>query len=30
MPAISVSIQPEIISWALGQAREEQLGTKLI
>ena len=26
MPAISVSIQPEIISWALGQAREEQLG----
>lgn len=30
MPAISVSIQPEIISWALGQAREEQLGTKLM
>ena len=30
MPAISVSIQPEITSWVLGQAREEQLGTKLM
>lgn len=30
MPAISVNIQPEIISWALGQTGEEQLGTKLM
>lgn len=30
MPAISASIQPEITSWVLGQAREEQLGTKLM
>lgn len=30
MPAVNVNIQPEIISWALRQTREEKLGDKLM
>lgn len=30
MPTVNVDIQPEIITWALRQAKEEQLGTKLM
>ena len=30
MPAVNVNIQPEIISWALSQTQEENLGDKLM
>ena len=30
MTAVNVNIQPEIISWALSQTREEKLGDKLM
>lgn len=30
MPAVNVNIQPAVINWALGQAKEEKLGTKLM
>ena len=30
MPTVNVKIQPTIISWAMSQTSEEQLGTKLL
>lgn len=30
MPIINVNIQPDVISWALSQTKEEQIGTKLM
>lgn len=30
MPTVNVSIQPEIINWALSQTEEEKLGTKMM